>query len=142
MARDGIAVEVNLSSNAVILGVAGADHPLALYRSFGVPFVLSSDDQGVLRSDMTNEYMRAAREQGFHYADLKAAARASLEYSFMPGSSLWTSRRVGTADGACARSFIDAACRRFAQASEKATAQIALEQRFVIFENSKIAEQL
>ncbi|TNY08220.1 adenosine deaminase, partial [Escherichia coli] len=62
MARDGIAVEINLTSNAAILGVKGRDHPLALYRSEGVPVVLSTDDQGVSRSDMTNEYMRAVRE--------------------------------------------------------------------------------
>jgi adenosine deaminase len=137
MAHDGIAVEINLSSNDVILGVKGADHPLQLYRRFGVPFVLSSDDQGVLRSDMTNEYVRAAREQGLRYADLKAAARASLEYSFMPGSSLWASHRLGAATGPCARSFADPDCRRFAASSEKATAQLALEQQFLIFENRK-----
>lgn len=142
MARDGIAVEINLSSNDVILGVKGADHPLALYRSFGVPFVLSSDDQGVLRSDMTNEYLRAAREQGLRYADLKSAARASLEYSFMPGTSLWAAHRLGVADGACARSFADAACQRFAQTNEKAKAQIVLEQQFAVFENAKIVEHL
>ncbi len=140
MARTSIAVEINLSSNDVILGVKGADHPLQLYRSFGVPFVLSSDDQGVLRSDMTNEYVRAAREQGLRYADLKAAARASLEYSFMPGSSLWVAHRLGSGFGPCAQSLADPACRRFAQASEKAMAQLALEQQFDNFENSTIAE--
>jgi adenosine deaminase len=140
MAQNGIAVEINLSSNAVILGVTGADHPLQLYRSFGVPFVLSSDDQGVLRSDMTNEYVRAAREQGLRYPDLKAAARASLEYSFMPGSSLWASHQLGSATGPCAQSFADAACRRFARSNEKAMAQLKLEQQFADFENTKIAE--
>jgi adenosine deaminase len=140
MARDGIAVEINLSSNDTILGVKGTDHPLQLYRRFGVPFVLSSDDQGVLRGDMTNEYVRAAREQGLRYADLKAAARASLEYSFMPGSSLWVSHRLGTPAGACARSFVDGDCRRLAAHSEKATAQLALETQLDNFEKEKLAE--
>jgi len=54
MAKEGIAVEINLTSNAVILGVKGKDHPLNLYRAHGVPVVLSTDDQGVLRSDMTD----------------------------------------------------------------------------------------
>ncbi len=139
MARDGIAVEINLSSNDVILGVKGADHPLQLYRKFRVPFVISSDDQGVLRSDMTNEYVRAVREQGLRYADLKAAARASLEYSFMPGGSLWTAHHPGAATGPCARSLADADCRRFIAGSEKATAQLALEQQFLLFENSKMS---
>lgn len=139
MARDGIAVEINLSSNDVILGVKGAEHPLALYRRFGVPFVLSSDDQGVLRSDMTHEYLRAAREQGLRYADLKAAARASLEYAFMPGSSLWVAHELGTASGPCARSLAAADCQTFAAKSEKATAQLALEQQFAVFENTMIS---
>lgn len=138
MARDGIAVEISLSSNDVILGVKGADHPLQLYRRFGVPIVLSSDDQGVLRSDMTNEYVRASHEQGLRYADLKAAARASLEYSFMPGSSLWQSHHLGLAAAACAKSYIAVDCQHFAQRSEKAAAQVALEQKFAIFENNKV----
>ncbi len=49
-----------------------------------MPFVLSTDDEGVSRIDLTNEYLRAVTEQGLGYADLKAAARASLEYSFLP----------------------------------------------------------
>ena len=138
MARDGIAVEVNLSSNDVILGVKGAEHPLQLYRGFGVPFVLSSDDQGVLRSDMTNEYVRASREQGLRYADLKAAARASLEYSFMPGASLWAAHHLGAARSPCAQSLADRDCRSFAGSSEKATAQLALEEQFVSFEKRKL----
>jgi len=84
MARDGIAVEINLTSNDVILGVRGDAHPLGLYRRHGVPFVLSTDDAGVLRSDMTAEYVRAVREQGLTYRDLKQASRNSLNYSFLP----------------------------------------------------------
>lgn len=84
MARDGIAVEINLTSNDVILGVKGGEHPLGLYRRHGVPFVISTDDAGVLRSDMTAEYVRAVREQGLTYRDLKQASRNSLIYSFMP----------------------------------------------------------
>jgi hypothetical protein len=80
--------------------VKGADHPLALYRKAGVPFVLSTDDEGVSRIDLTNEYLRAVTEQGLNYADLKAAARASLEYAFLPGASLWAAPRTPVA--ACA----------------------------------------
>lgn len=84
MAREGIAVEINLTSNDVILGVKGEAHPLGLYRRHGVPFVLSTDDAGVLRGDMTGEYVRAVREQGLTYRDLKQASRNSLTYSFLP----------------------------------------------------------
>ena len=130
MARDKVAVEINLTSNDVILGVKGADHPLALYRKAGVPFVLSTDDEGVSRIDLTNEYLRAVTEQGLNYADLKAAARASLEYAFLPGASLWASPRAPVA--ACAKA--GATCDAFLAKSRKATAQWRLEHEFTAFE--------
>ena len=139
MARNGIVVEINLSSNAVILGVAGADHPLALYRGMGVPFVLSTDDQGVLRSDMTQEYVRAVREQGLRYPDLKTAARASLEYAFLPGASLWRSRQLGVAVAACTPDFGAAACRTLLAASEKARLEASLETQLDGFEQAQLA---
>jgi adenosine deaminase len=130
MARDRIAVEINLTSNDVILGVKGADHPLALYRKAGVPVVLSTDDEGVSRIDMTNEYLRAVTEQGLGYADLKAMARDSLDYSFLPGASLWTSGRVPVA--ACAKP--GKSCEAFLAGSRKAAAQWRLEREFEAFE--------
>ena len=130
MARDRIAVEINLTSNDVILGVKGADHPLALYRKAGVPVVLSTDDEGVSRIDLTNEYLRGATEQGLRYADLKTMARASLTYSFLPGASLWASG--GTPVAACAKA--GAACDKFLAGSRKATAQWRLEREFEAFE--------
>lgn len=139
MARHGIAVEINLSSNDVILGVKGADHPLALYRQMGVPVVLATDDQGVLRTDMTQEYVRAAREQGLRYADLKAVARGSLEYAFLPGASLWQGHQLGVPIAACAQGFTTAGCRQMLNASEKAQVQAVLEQRFERFELNEMA---
>jgi adenosine deaminase len=139
MAREGIAVEINLTSNDVILGVKGADHPLNLYRRMGVPVVLSTDDQGILRTDMTNEYVRAAREQGLRYRDLKQAARAGIEYSFLPGDSLWAARRLGTPVAACAAGLAAPACGRFLQSSEKARLQADLERRFAAFERAELA---
>jgi adenosine deaminase len=130
MARDKVAVEINLTSNDVILGVKGADHPLALYRKAGVPVVLSTDDEGVSRIDMTNEYLRAATEQGLGYADLKAMARDSLRYAFLPGASLWSSGQVPVV--ACGRA--GPACEAFLANSPKAAAQWRLEREFEAFE--------
>ncbi len=133
MAREHIAVEINLTSNAVILGVKGADHPLSLYRAAGVPFMLSTDDEGVSRSDMTNEYLRAVTEQGLRYADLKESARNSLTYAFLPGQSLWLGRVGGPVVSAC-RAMTSPACQRFIAASPKAAKQWRLEQDFAAFE--------
>src|SRR3984885_14481286 len=57
MAQKHIMVEINLTSNDVILGVKGADHPLAGYRAAHVPVALSTDDEGNSRIDLTHEYV-------------------------------------------------------------------------------------
>jgi adenosine deaminase len=134
MAREGVAVEINLSSNAVILGVKGAEHPFELYRRHGVPVVLATDDAGVLRIDLTHEYQRAASEHGLGYADLKALSRASLEYAFLPGVSLWNAHHPGSWAPACVDGKLDApACRTLLAQSEKARLQADLERRFASF---------
>ena len=53
MAAKHVMVEINLTSNDVILGVAGKDHPFPVYRKFGVPVAFSTDDEGVSRIDLT-----------------------------------------------------------------------------------------
>jgi hypothetical protein len=83
MARRGVAVEINLTSNHTILGVSGRDHPLAVYHKYGVPTLLSTDDEGVSRSEMTMEYVRAVQDQGLTYLQLKEMARNSLRYAFV-----------------------------------------------------------
>lgn len=137
MARDRVAVEINLSSNAAILGVKGRDHPLALYREAGVPVVLSTDDQGVLRSDMTNEYLRAVQEHRLRYLDLKQIARNGLEYAFVSGAGLWQSRVGGAIVAPCATSGASpsVACTQFLNANPKAQLQWRLEQDLAKFEN-------
>ena len=83
MSRRKVAVEINLTSNDAILGVRGKDHPLPAYLAAGVPVVLSTDDAGVSRIDLSNEYFRAARDYPLGYRDLKAIARNSIEHSFL-----------------------------------------------------------
>jgi adenosine deaminase len=78
-----VVVEINLSSNDIILGVRGKDHPLPTYLGAGVPVVLSTDDAGVSRINLTNEYFRAARDYDLSYRMLKAIARNALLHSFL-----------------------------------------------------------
>ena len=133
MAKERIAVEINLTSNAVILGVKGRDHPLSLYRAAGVPVVLSTDDEGVSRSDMTNEYLRAVTEQHLRYPDLKQIARDGLHYSFLPGASLWRDRAGGTKVAACAVAS-SGACGAYLAANLKAAKEMQLERDLTAFE--------
>jgi adenosine deaminase len=84
MRRRGVTIEIALSSSDLILGVRGKEHPLPTYLAAGVPVVLATDDAGVSRSNLTNEYFRAAHEHGLGYRELKGLARNALTYSFLP----------------------------------------------------------
>jgi adenosine deaminase len=84
MAAKHVMVEINLTSNDVILNVKGADHPLPLYRLYHVPVALSTDDEGVSRINLTHEYVRAAMTYPLSYGDLKQMVRTGIEHSFLP----------------------------------------------------------
>jgi adenosine deaminase len=143
MADRHILVEINLTSNDVILGVSTNHHSLPAYRAAGVPVALSTDDEGVSRIDLTHEYTRAATDFGLNYLDLKNMARASLEHSFLPGPSLWQHPDVFTRSVLdCANQPLGAAhpnpkCLSFLQSSEKAADQWELEHRYDLFEYSQ-----
>jgi hypothetical protein len=96
-------VEILLTSNDVILGVKGKEHPLKTYIRYGVPVVLATDDEGVSRSEMTREYQRAVMDQELGYLQLKRMARNSLAYAFIEGASLWKDRKYTQTVAACAK---------------------------------------
>jgi len=140
LAAKHVMVEINLTSNDVILGVAGKDHPFPIYRKFHVPVALSTDDEGVSRINMTHEYVRAAETYALSYTDLKQMVRTGLEHNFLPGTSLWRepdafTRTIATcspdAPGAAKPSV---ACAVFLKSNEKAQQQWELERRFREFE--------
>jgi len=82
-------VEINLTSNEMILGVSGKHHPLLMYRMFGVPTALSTDDEGVSRIDLTNEYVRAVETYGFKYAGFEKNGTDRTRACVFAGKSLW-----------------------------------------------------
>lgn len=140
MAQKHVMVEINLSSNDGILGLSGPEHPFPLYRAAHVPVAVSTDDEGVSRIDITNEYVRAALDYHLGYLDLKQLARTGMEHSFLPGASLWAAEDVFAAPAAgCKGQILGAenpaeACKAFLDDSEKAAAQWELERRFRVFE--------
>jgi hypothetical protein len=139
MARRHVLVEICLTSNDLILGVRGNEHPLPIYMKYGVPVALATDDEGVSRSDMTHEYLRAVEGYNLSYAQLKDIARASLEHSFLPGASLWEGARSFRLVRACAadspaKNSTSASCRKFLNASERAQVEWREEGEFDKFE--------
>jgi adenosine deaminase len=140
MARDHLAVEINLTSNDRSLGASGSYHPLNLYRAAGVPVTISTDNTGMARVDLSNEYVRAAYEQKLSYGDLKYVARTGMQVTFLPGQSLWDNLQIGVPVKACRSDKLGSlnpsvACEDFLSKSTKATLQWRYEQQLAKFEH-------
>jgi adenosine deaminase len=142
MAARNVLVEINLTSNDQILGVSGDDHPLPIYMKYGVPVAISTDDEGVARSDMTQEYLRAVENYRLPYTELKRMTRQSIEHSFLPGESLWASTKdlfrpvAPCASGALGAEKPSPSCAKFLAANERAREQWKLEAEFSKFEKT------
>ncbi|MGW8376977.1 adenosine deaminase [Streptomyces sp. ODS28] len=142
MAARDVPVEVPFTSNEQILGVKGKEHPFESYRKYGVPVVLATDDPGVSRTDISHQYQHAAQTYGLGYPELKDLARASLQYAFQPGRSLWEGRPAK--DGyrtvpACrserpGKGAPGRACAEYLAGNPKASLQWKLEESFAAFE--------
>jgi adenosine deaminase len=124
---------------------------LKLYRDNHVAVAFATDDEGVSRSDITHEYLRAAQTYDFMgYRELKGMARTSLEHSFLPGRSLWEDSAAFKITPACSHSqdkpgaapnSVSAECQTFLSQNEHARTQWGLEGDFEHFEQSIIREK-
>jgi hypothetical protein len=84
MAKNNIPIEINLASNEFILKVKENRHPITLYKEFGVPIVISTDDAGILRTNMTEQYvLLAKRYKAISYTDIKQFVYNGINYSFI-----------------------------------------------------------
>ena len=139
MARRNVMIEICLSSNDLILGVSGPQHPLSTYLKYGVPVALATDDEGVSRSEISREFLKAVEDQGLGYLQLKTMARNSLQYAFITGGSLWNDAHRFVPVAACApdiavMKLTSNGCRQYLNNSEKAKLQWHLEEEFRSFE--------
>lgn len=84
MAANKVAIEINLYSNQFILHVQDDRHPITLYKQFNVPITISTDDAGVLRSNLIEQYvLLVSRYKNVTYKDVKQFVYNSIEYSFI-----------------------------------------------------------
>jgi adenosine deaminase len=89
MAKNNIPIEINLASNEFILKVKDGRHPFTLYKEFNVPIVISTDDAGILRTNMTEQYvLLAKRYPDVSYATIKQYVYNSINYSFIQDASV------------------------------------------------------
>lgn len=142
MAAKGVLVEVNLTSNHVILELSGERHPYSWLRQRGVPVSLSTDDAGILRIDLSGEYARAVDDQGAAYEELKRSARNALAFSFLAGEGLWSDPNVYARPAkACAGQIgretpRPGACADLVASSDKAREQWRHERLLALFETT------
>ena len=141
MARNDVAIEIMPVSNKIILGVSGEDHPFPVYFKRGVPIVLASDDAGVLRTDLSEQFVIIASDYPqIKYQDFKKFVRNSIEYSFLQGRSIWSSKgdysKLIPECSSCrpGSKQINAKCKAFLDSSDKAAMQWKLEGDLAAFE--------
>jgi len=136
-----VAVEINLVSNAQLLGVQGKEHPFPLYREAGVPVVLATDDPGIMRTSLTEQYRLASLDYPqLRYADVRILNRNSLEYSFLTGPSIWEDpgvyqRPVAACRAAAGGLDLDRCAGWAREQGDKAGVQVQLERRLRAFES-------
>ncbi|MGQ3888018.1 adenosine deaminase family protein [Legionella sp. CNM-1927-20] len=133
MAAKYIPVEINLTSNKRILNVFKDQHPFKLYLKHQVPIVLSTDDEGILRTSLTKEYAIAIRDYNLDYQTLKRINHNALTYSFLPGKSLWADPWTLKPISVC-RKLNSSSCLNFIKTSEKAKLQRKLVLKLQAFE--------
>ena len=150
MHERGVLIEICPTSEELILGLKPDENPFAAYRQAHVPVSLNTDDEGILGSDLSHEFLRAARDYHLGYGELKELARNSIEYSFLPGHSLFRAREFKAWVPACSAAVrgedldwpkylerLGPDCRAYLDHNPKAEAQVRLEYQFQQFESSK-----
>ena len=139
MAQRHILVEDCVYSHELVRGMTGAENVLPIYLRAGVPVAIATDDEGIVRSELTWYFRRAVEGYQVNYPTLKQMVRASLEHAFVPGASLWVAMDKFTVVPACAEDVANAAapskaCSELLASSEKARLEWREEAAFSKFE--------
>jgi hypothetical protein len=140
MARKHILVEDCLYSHELVRDMKGSENVLPTYLRGGVPVSLATDDEAIVRSELTWYFRRAVEGYNVDYRTLKRMVRDSLEYAFLPGASLWVAQEDFRRVAACTNEKFGgepagAPCREFLAGSEKARLQWKEENEFARFES-------
>jgi adenosine deaminase len=140
MAERHVLVEDCVYSHELVRGMTGDENVLPIYLRAGVPVSIATDDEGIVRSQITWYFRRAVLGYRVEYPALKKMVRASLEHAFLPGASLWTKPdEFSVAVRPCAGDLgkttaASPNCQEFLKSSEKAALQWKEEAAFTRFE--------
>lgn len=127
------------SSTELILGFDPKELPFPLYLKRGVPVAISTDDEGLFRTNLTEQFEQVTSSYDLSYPTLKTLVRNSILYNFSSGHSLWSDDNYHHVIPSCAKDHFDSSsisntCQAFLNANEKARLQWELERRFEKFE--------
>ncbi|UMM63687.1 amidohydrolase family protein [Aristophania vespae] len=146
LADHNILVELNLTRNEKILNIRGNEHPFTIYRQSLVPVAFISDNEGILRSDLTEQYSLAAKQFRLNYGDLIKLSRVSLEYAFVPGKSLWVKHNLGHKVMSCNREIVSIKpskrCASYLKQNQKAALEWRLELALKDFAKAEIHKSI
>jgi adenosine deaminase len=139
MAQKHILVEDCVYSHELVRGMTGSENVLRTYLQAGVPVAIATDDEGIVRSQLTWYFRRAVEGYDLDYITLKRMVRSSLDHSFLPGASLWVAPENFTMAPPCASEPLSpepasAACRSLLASSERARIEWREEVEFALFE--------
>jgi len=100
---------------------------------------ISTDDEGVSRSNLTMELVKAVERYGLSYAEVQELVRNSIEYSFLRGESLYLQSdysrlRKGFESVRDPNWKPSSTASRVMRDNEKLRRQVCLERAFVQFE--------
>ena len=139
MAQKHILVEDCVYSHEVVRGMSGTENVLRTYLQAGVPVAIATDDEGIVRSELTWYFRRAVEDYDIDYTTLKRMVRSSLEHAFLPGASLWTAPENFVMVAPCASGApnpvpASASCKSYLAANERARIEWNEEVEFARFE--------
>ena len=134
-----ICIEICLTSNEKILKIKNSQHPLPYLLKQGIPVTLNTDDPGVLRTNITNEFVKAIQRysENIDYATLKNLARNQIRYSFLPGEEIYADSSPYQYElRSCFKNLynLTSEAERIIEKSPKAILQYRLEKQFLEFE--------
>lgn len=85
MAEQDIPIEILLTSNAQLFQISGLKHPVSVYIRHHVPIILATDDPGIERTDLTEQYVLfASQHPDISYDQIRTIVQNSIRYSFLP----------------------------------------------------------
>lgn len=143
--RRNIAIEILFSSNLYTFHIE-KNHPFLYYLKNNISIVLSTDDPGITRTTITDEFLTLYYNYNISYFIMKSIIRNSLEYSFLSGRSLFSRYRpynipilIKYCENIINPFSLTPSCKEYLRQNTKARLQFELEAELYYWERNVIS---